>query len=132
MVGVIPAEVELSRRPEGHGYVEVKVMAENPWFSTGLVLHGHEFHHSRLIAEEPLPTAYQVRRGHGIDGHVDGIFYKNMLASYTHLHVLGAPEWAKSFAALALGYREAKTRAGAEARPARETSDTCGLSLAGL
>ena len=132
MVGVIPAEVELSRRPEGHGYVEVKVMAENPWFSTGLVLHGHEFHHSRLIAEELLPTAYQVRRGHGIDGHVDGIFYKNMLASYTHLHVLGAPEWAKSFAALALSYREAKARIGAEARPARERGDACRLSLTGL
>jgi cobyrinic acid a,c-diamide synthase len=131
MVGVIPAEVELSRRPEGHGYVEVEVMTENPWFSTGLVLHGHEFHHSRLIAEEPLVTAYQVRRGHGIDGHVDGIFYKNMFASYTHLHVLGAPEWARSFAALALNYREAKTGVGAEARPARETSDTRGLSLTG-
>ncbi len=132
MVGVIPAEVELSRRPEGHGYVEVMVMAENPWFSTGLVLHGHEFHHSRLLAKGPLPTVYQMRRGLGLDGHVDGILYKNMLASYTHLHVLGAPEWAKNFAALALSYREAKTRAGAQARPARESGDTCGLSLTGL
>ena len=110
MVGVIPAEVELSKRPEGHGYVEVTVAAENPWFPLGLVLHGHEFHHSRLlVAEEPPATAYRVTRGHGIDGHVDGIFYKNMFASYTHLHVLGTPQWAKSFVHLALKYRETRT-----------------------
>ncbi len=115
MVGVIPAEVELSRRPEGHGYVEVTVEAENPWFPTGLVLHGHEFHHSRLVKQEPVATAYQVRRGHGIDGRVDGIFYKNMFASYTHLHVLGAPQWAKSFVALAMKYREAKGSLDAQA-----------------
>lgn len=121
MVGVIPAEVELSRRPEGHGYVEVTVAAENPWFSTGLVLHGHEFHHSRLVAEVPLQTAYQVRRGHGIDGHVDGIFYKNMFASYTHLHVLGVPEWAKSFVTLALRYREVQASPDASRTTARAT-----------
>ncbi len=119
MVGVIPAEVELSRRPEGHGYVEATVATENPWFSTGLVLHGHEFHHSRLVAEVPLQTAYQVRRGRGIDGHVDGIFYKNMFASYTHLHVLGVPQWAKSFVTLALKYREVQAGPGASRTAAR-------------
>jgi cobyrinic acid a,c-diamide synthase len=118
MVGVIPAEVELSKRPEGHGYVEVTVVTENPWFPTGLVLHGHEFHHSRLVTDASLPTAYQVRRGHGIDGRVDGIFYKNMFASYTHVHVLGVPEWAKSFVTLALRYREGQAGSEASRTPA--------------
>ncbi len=114
MVGVVPAEVEISKRPQGHGYVELEIAVDNPWFPLGLALRGHEFHHSRLIAEALLPTAYQVRRGHGIDGHVDGIFYKNMLASYTHLHALGVSQWATTFVALALKYRAPRVKADAK------------------
>ena len=105
MVGVVPAEVVVSKRPQGHGYVEVETAAENPWFPPGLVLRGYEFHHSTLIAAGPLATAYKVRRGHGIDGHVDGVFYKNLFASYTHLHALATPQWARSFVALALKHQ---------------------------
>ncbi len=106
MVGVIPAEVEISKRPQGHGYVELEVAVDNPWFPCGSVLRGHEFHHSRIVTTGmPLTTAYNVRRGHGIDGHVDGFFYKNLFASYTHLHALGTPQWAPSFVALAKEYK---------------------------
>ena len=38
MVGVMPAEVEISKRPQGHGYVEMEVAADNPWFPSGPVL----------------------------------------------------------------------------------------------
>ena len=48
---------------------------------------------------------YRVRRGHGVDGQVDGFFYKNLLASYTHLHALGVPQWAPAFVALAKEYK---------------------------
>ena len=119
MVGVIPAEVELSRRPAGHGYVEVEVEGENPWFSSGVALRGHEFHHSRLIPTAPLAFAYHVRRGHGIDGRVDGILYKNLLASYVHLHALGVPEWAYSFAGLASRYRQTRAKVGTDDRVKR-------------
>ena len=102
MVGVVPAEVEISKRPQGHGYVELETAVDNPWFPPGLVLRGHEFHHSRLItAGSPLATTHKVLRGKGIDGHVDVFFYKNLLASYTHLHALGVPQWAPAFVALA-------------------------------
>ena len=61
MVGVVPAEVEISKRPQGHGYVKIEIAVDNPWFPLGLVLHGHEFHHSRLIAADPpLAAAYKV------------------------------------------------------------------------
>ena len=104
MVGVIPAEVELSPRPAGHGYVELTVTGENRWFPRGHVLRGHEFHHSRIIPEGPIACACAVKRGHGIDGLVDGIVYKNLFAAYMHLHSLGNPAWARAFAALASGY----------------------------
>lgn len=101
MVGIIPAEVQLSEKPEGHGYVIVEVIGENPFFPIGLTLRGHEFHHSSLSSLRGLPFAYQVKRGQGIHHQQDGIVYKNLFASYIHLHALGTPEWAQGFVSLA-------------------------------
>jgi cobyrinic acid a,c-diamide synthase len=101
MVGIIPAEVQLSEKPEGHGYVIVEVIGENPFFPIGLTLRGHEFHHSSLSSLRGLPFAYQVKRGQGIHHQLDGIVYKNLFASYVHLHALGTPEWAHGFVSLA-------------------------------
>jgi cobyrinic acid a,c-diamide synthase len=100
MVGVIPAEVQISEKPEGHGYVVAEVMSENPIFPVGLTIRGHEFHHSSLLNPDNLPFAYRIKRGRGIAGQRDGIVYKNLFASYIHLHALGTPEWAKGFVSL--------------------------------
>jgi len=108
MVGIIPAEVQLSQRPEGHGYVIAEVMRENPFLPVGLTVRGHEFHHSSLSPLEDLQFACQIRRGKGIDEKRDGIVYKNMLACYMHLHALGTPEWAKGFVSLASKEKVAK------------------------
>jgi cobyrinic acid a,c-diamide synthase len=101
MVGIIPAEVQLSEKPEGHGYVIVEVIGENPLFPIGLTLRGHEFHHSSLSLPGDLRFAYQVKRGQGIHHQLDGIVYKNLFASYVHLHAFGTPEWAHGFVSLA-------------------------------
>ncbi len=101
MVGIIPAEVELSEKPEGHGYAIAEVIEENPFFPIGLTLRGHEFHHSRLPGPGDLRFAYRVKRGQGIRHQLDGIIYKNLFASYVHLHALGTPEWARGFVSLA-------------------------------
>lgn len=107
MVGIIPAEVEMSDRPQGHGYVETEVTGENPLFTEGTTLRGHEFHHSKLVESEGLKFAYSVRRGNGAGEGCDGITYKNLIASYTHLHALGTPQWAEAFVSLV---REQKQR----------------------
>lgn len=114
MVGIIPAEVELSARPQGHGYVKAEVVEKNPYFPVGLTLRGHEFHHSKLSKSDGVKFAYRIRQGHGIDGEVDGIIYKNVLAAYTHLHALSIPEWAESFVSLASGERKRPMTRGAE------------------
>ncbi|MGZ3494197.1 MAG: cobyrinate a,c-diamide synthase [Thermodesulfobacteriota bacterium] len=101
MVGVIPSEINLSERPEGHGYVVARVINRNPFFPVGLTLRGHEFHHSSLSPTGPLQFAYQIERGEGIAEKKDGIVFKNLFASYVHLHALGTPEWAKGFVGLA-------------------------------
>ena len=102
MAGIIPSGVQLSERPEGHGYVVAEVTAENPFLPIGMTVRGHEFHHSSLLESEALHLAYRIKKGKGIEGKRDGIVYKNLFASYVHLHALGTPEWARNFVSLAL------------------------------
>lgn len=111
MVGIIPTEAEICTRPQGHGYTVVEVANDNPWFPVGTTLRGHEFHYSKLRDIASLRFAYRMERGHGINGHVDGIVYNNVFASYTHLHALGTPGWSESFVSLALKYAKNKASA---------------------
>jgi cobyrinic acid a,c-diamide synthase len=101
MVGIVPAEIELCPRPQGHGYVEAEVIEDNPIFPRGLKLWGHEFHHSHLIKADSLKFAYRLQRGQGVDGQRDGIIYKNVFAAYTHIHALGVPGWSNALVSLA-------------------------------
>ena len=102
MVGAIPASIEIMSKPQAHGYINVEVKTENPLFPVGLKFWGHEFHYSHLIDPFNLKYAYQVIHGWGIDNQADGIIYKNLFASYLHIHALGAPNWAESLVNLAL------------------------------
>lgn len=105
LVGALPLEVVMDESPQGHGYVIAEVTRENPFFPIGTMLRGHEFHHSKIanVAAE-LPTAYHLKRGTGISQHLDGYVYKNVLASYTHLHADGSPLWAEAIVLRARKY----------------------------
>ena len=105
MVGAIPAEVEIRRRPQGHGYAVAEVVGENPLFPVGTTVRGHEFHHSKLTASSGLEFVYRMRRGRGAADGMDGIVHGNVFAAYTHLHAAGAPTWAGAFVSLAAGER---------------------------
>jgi len=100
MSDVLPIEIEIMPRPQGHGYCEVAVAAKNPFFPVGTVMRGHEFHYSRVIrAADRVAFAYRVNRGTGCglasDGQPrDGMMAGNVLASYTHLHADGVAGWA--------------------------------------
>ena len=102
MVGAIPADVVMHRRPRGRGYVVLEPTGDAPWtpLANGLV-HAHEFHHSSLenLAGSDWRYAYRVRRGHGIDGERDGIVIGSLLASYGHLRDVEGCRWAERFVA---------------------------------
>ncbi len=105
MAKIIPSIVEKKGSPQGHGYMEVEVITENPFLKKGTKVKGHEFHYSRLIKDRNLQWALKVLRGYGIDGYYDGIVYKNMFASYMHVHVASVPYWAKNFVQVAERYK---------------------------
>ncbi|MCP4677986.1 MAG: hydrogenobyrinic acid a,c-diamide synthase (glutamine-hydrolyzing) [Deltaproteobacteria bacterium] len=95
MVGALPVEVEQLPRPQGHGYVMARVDGENPFLEDNTTLKGHEFHYSRLCGDiEDVPTMLELRRGTGIGKGRDGIKVGSVVATYTHFHALGTPEWA--------------------------------------
>jgi cobyrinic acid a,c-diamide synthase len=137
MVGVFPIVVGLSKKPQGHGYSIIEVDAPNPFFRSGLILLGHEFHYSRLLNVDeilrltkdnennpPSPPftkggqggfskqkddvyfAFKMKRGRGIVDNMDGLCYKNVLVTYTHLHALGTEEWAEGIMNKAMSYKE--------------------------
>ena len=97
MAGILHISFSLEEKPEAHGYTVVEVVKSNPFYEKGVVLRGHEFHYSRVIGlkkGKDMYMAFKMKRGKGIADKLDGFCYKNVFATYTHLHALGAPEWA--------------------------------------
>ncbi len=102
MVGVIPGDTVMHAKPQGRGYVTLRATRDNPWAhpEPGNEVRAHEFHYSSLENLSPgLTYAYEVVRGHGIDGVHDGIVYRNLLANYTHMRHLAGNRWAERFVA---------------------------------
>lgn len=107
MVGALPFDSVLEAKPLGHGYTLMESLGATPFLPTGAVIKGHEFHNTRLLNldEIKIKWAYKVQKGYGINGKYDGLVYKNVLASYNHLHALGIKEWALNFVELAGNYQ---------------------------
>ena len=99
MVGVIPGDIVMHARPQGRGYVRLRESTQHPWpLHSGMEIPAHEFHYSSLDNLAPgVVFAYDVARGSGVDGAHDGLIYKNLLASYTHLRDVNAHHWAQRF-----------------------------------
>jgi cobyrinic acid a,c-diamide synthase len=110
MVGAIAGDIVMHDKPVGRGYVVLQPTPAHPWPGAAAAppaLHAHEFHYSSI---EHLPAdtryAYTVQRGHGVDGSSDGIIYKNLLASYTHLRATAGCDWPARFVQFARSARK--------------------------
>ena len=78
MAGILPVAFDFYKKPQGHGYTIVTVEGENPYYDVGI-------HKDR-----------------------DGIVYKNVLATYTHVHALGVPGWAAALIRNAVKFRNSR------------------------
>ncbi|BDI07921.1 cobyrinate a,c-diamide synthase [Sphaerotilus microaerophilus] len=125
MVGAIPGDVVMHARPVGRGYVRLRPSGAAPWSALaeppvqgagddGLpadgCVHAHEFHYSsleNLDPAAPIDYAWQVERGHGIDGRRDGLLIHRLWASYSHLRSVGHCRWAGAFVAHVRAVRDA-------------------------
>jgi cobyrinic acid a,c-diamide synthase len=96
MTDVLPVAFGFSKKPQGHGYTIVEVDRGNPYFKAGTLLRGHEFHYSTVerIDAGQQDLVFVMQRGNGIYKGRDGFCRNNVLATYTHIHALGTPQWA--------------------------------------
>jgi len=113
MVGIIPAEAQMNKKPQGRGYVRLEETTEMLWGKTpdnvdliqakndssaSEMINAHEFHYSSLVnLSAKGKFAYKVHRGVGITGEYDGWVYKNLVANYSHLRHTNDYPWANRF-----------------------------------
>ncbi len=99
MVGVIPADAVMRNKPQGRGFARLAVTGRHPWGdASGDEYPVHEFHYAGLEnISDDLGYAYEVKRGHGIDGSRDGIVMHNLLANFCHFRHTKSNPWATRF-----------------------------------
>lgn len=113
MVGLLPLRFTMKKKPVAHGYTVVEVTDKNPYFEVGRELKGHEFHYSEVTgieSDKDMGFTFRMKRGTGIRDGYDGIVYKNICATYTHLHALGSPEWVDAVIRVAGAYKNRERR----------------------
>ena len=110
MVGILPLTFDFYKRPQGHGYTIIKVERNNPYYDVGSEIRGHEFHYSRVSKWDNRSgeLVFRMQRGAGIDKDRDGFLYKNVLATYTHVHAIGTPDWAPALIRNAIKFKSDK------------------------
>ena len=127
MTGIFPYDVVLEEKPQGHGYTVLECVGDNPYFDTGTTFKGHEFHYSRLIGCEPtLPFVFRLKKGHGIVAGWDGMCYKGVLASYSHIHAVGNEHWSAAMVRAALKFRQERPGDGSLDRNADSDAGVSG------
>lgn len=98
MAGIIKGNVEMCDKPVGRGYVELMINKKHPWMNKGDVIKCHEFHYSNIkIKNNSSSYGFKVIRGYGTNGRHDGILYKNLVASYSHLRDTAQSRWIENY-----------------------------------
>ena len=109
LTNILPINIKMYDKPQGHGYYRAVVDSENPFFKVGTQLNGHEFHYSAIYDfDENINSAFSVIRGNGCFNKRDGLVYKNVFATYLHLHALASPEWANGMIERAKKFKKLK------------------------
>ncbi len=92
MAGVFDAEVEMTEKLQALRYTLARVELDNIYLKKGSFVKGHEF-------------LYTLQKGAGIKDFRDGLYDKNTLAGYMHIHFRGAEEFPRNFVKACMKYR---------------------------
>ena len=97
MCGVLSGTSGMENKRQGLGYIIVDATSDNVICKRGDTFRAHEFHWSRLLdVADDTVFAYKTQKSNGKQSKSDGIYRKNVLASYTHVHFSSNPELAKN------------------------------------
>jgi cobyrinic acid a,c-diamide synthase len=105
MAGVLPIEFEMTPRLVHFGYVNVEFVEDCLLGNKGTEVRGHSFHCSRVLPGSQMPAVYRLKYSLSGREELEGYQFKNVLASYVHLHFRGNPTMAASLVKAALRAR---------------------------
>jgi cobyrinic acid a,c-diamide synthase len=105
MTGILPMGFEMTPQLVQFGYVEVEFIEDCLLGEKGTRVHGHSFHCSRLRENSATAPAYRLSYSLSGREELEGFRWKNVLASYVHLHFCGNSAMAKSLVRAALRAR---------------------------
>lgn len=109
MLGVIPAQVQMTDRLQNFGYQAVTARRATWLTRPGETARGHEFHHSRLTRFSHRRAPYEVRGTQSGRARLEGYAKGSVVASYIHLHFWNCPRWAKRFVAAAWEWQKKRS-----------------------
>ncbi|MCP8618108.1 cobyrinate a,c-diamide synthase [Salirhabdus salicampi] len=92
MVGILPAIARMNEQLQAIRYIELSPSPHNHMISNVHNIKGHEFHYSNMDMLDSLPPAF-FASDHSLVGYI----YKNVIASYVHLHFASNENIAKQF-----------------------------------
>jgi len=91
MLDIFDAKAKMRDKLQAVGYVIAETRCDTILAEEGKTIKGHEFHYTEVAAKN-VKFGYRMIRGKGITDGRDGMMYKNVLASYTHIHAISHPE----------------------------------------
>jgi cobyrinic acid a,c-diamide synthase len=109
MTGVLPFQMEMTGRLVRFGYATVEIISDCLAGARGITARGHSFHYSRIVhpqmadapegarpctAQSQPATHYRVHYSLTGRQEDEGYGYRNVLASYLHLHFRAIPSLA--------------------------------------
>ena len=104
MVGALPAKTRMTARLQHFGYTAAKTAPGHAFLPAGLVLRGHEFHHSQWEPLGALRSTWALQQ-RGRPSRPEGWRLPQGVATYFHSYYLAAPQVARRFAALCQGHK---------------------------
>lgn len=96
MAGALPLAFEMTPRLVQFGYAEIEFIEHCLLGPKGMTVRGHSFHYSRLQCAGTMPRAYRASYSLSRKTESEGFCYRNVLASYVHLHFRANPLLAAS------------------------------------
>ena len=96
MVGIFAATARMLSKRKSLGYVSIEAEGDTILAQRGSKIKGHEFHYSEIDMPDTIKRAYKVTKASNGHEWVEGYCYKNVLASYVHIHFGSNIEWAKN------------------------------------
>jgi len=99
MAGALPLETRLLPRLRSLGYRRIRTRRGTLLGPAGVEAKGHEFHYSEVCGSSSAEDAYQVWGRAGQTPGARAYCFKNILASYVHLHFGSNPGLAPNLVA---------------------------------